>query len=91
MNTENSKTNELYKFVFNFSHRLDVRSSNKHLALQNLSIYYMWKNKRWNKLELQTPETLQLFGSTKKLIEKKTKKNKKKTKKKRRKCVEVMC
>ena len=24
----------------------DIRSSNKHAALQNLSIYYMWKNMR---------------------------------------------
>ena len=138
MNTENSKTNEPHKFVLNLSQRLDLRSSNKHVALQNLSIYYTWKNIRkqyknnklkiiaptWNdefelpdgsysvsdiqdyieyiikkhetltaippihvyinrinnrlvfkikdgyKLELQTPETMKLFGSTKKLIDK---------------------
>ena len=120
------------------SRRLDLRSSNKHVALQNLSIYYTWENKRkqyknnklkiiaptWNdefelpddsyfpsdiqdyiehiikkyetlsaihpihvyvniinnrlvfktrdrhKLELQTPDTLKLFGSTKDLIHK---------------------
>ena len=40
MNTENSKTNEPHKFVFDLSQRLDFRSSNKHVALQNLSIYY---------------------------------------------------
>ena len=39
MNTENSKTNELHKF----SQMLDLRSSNKHVALQNVSIYYTWK------------------------------------------------
>ena len=39
MNTENSKTNEPNKFVFNLSHRLDLRSSNKHAALQNVSIF----------------------------------------------------
>ena len=44
MNMENSKTNELYKFVL--VTRLDSRSSNKYVALQNLSIYYTWKNKR---------------------------------------------
>ena len=38
-NTENS-TNEPNKFVLNFPQRLDLRSSNKHVALQNLSIYY---------------------------------------------------
>ena len=46
MNTENSKTNELHKFFLNFSQRLDLISSNKHVALQNLSIYYTWKNIR---------------------------------------------
>ena len=46
MNTENSKTNESHKFVLNLSQRLDLRSSNKNVALQNLSIYYTWKNVR---------------------------------------------
>ena len=38
MNTENSKTNEPYKFVLNLSQRLGLRSSNKHVAVQNLFI-----------------------------------------------------
>ena len=46
MNSENSKTNEPHKFVLNLSQRLDLKSSNKHVALQNLSICYMWKNIR---------------------------------------------
>ena len=46
INTENNKTNGLHKFVLHLSQRLDLRSSNKHVALQNLSIYYMWKNIR---------------------------------------------
>ena len=41
--TENSKMNELHKFVLNLSQRLDLESANKHIALQNLSIYYTWK------------------------------------------------
>ena len=40
MNTENSKTNEPFKFVLNLSQRLDLRGSDKCVALQNLSIYY---------------------------------------------------
>ena len=136
MNTEDSKRNESHNFVLKLSQRLDLKSSNKHVALQNLSIYYTWKNiKRhyknnklkiialtWNdefelpdgpysvsdvqdyiehiikkhetlttiphiyvyinrinnrlvfdikdgyKLELQMPETMKLFGSTKKLL-----------------------
>ena len=38
MNTGNSKTNEPHKFVNKLSQRLDLRSSNKHFPLQNLSI-----------------------------------------------------
>ena len=46
MYTENSKTNEPQKFVLNMSQKLDIRSSNKHFPLQNLSIYYTWTNIR---------------------------------------------
>ena len=46
MNTENSKTNEPHTFVLNLSQKLDLRRSNKHVALQNLSIYFTWKNIR---------------------------------------------
>ena len=38
-NTENSKTNEPYKLALKFSQRLHLRSSTKHVALKNLSIY----------------------------------------------------
>ena len=44
MNMENNKTKEPRKFVLNLSQRLNLRGSNKHVALQNLSIYYTWKN-----------------------------------------------
>ena len=138
MNTENIRANKPHKFVLNLSQRLDLRSSDKHVALENLYIYYTWKNIRkqyknnklkitsptWNdefespdgsysvsdtqyyieyiikkhetlitippihvyidrinnrlvfkiedgyKVELQMPETMKLFGSTKKLIDK---------------------
>ena len=43
MDLENSKTNEPQKCVLNLSQRLDLKSSNKHIALENLSIYYTWK------------------------------------------------
>ena len=46
MNTENSKTNKPHKFVLNVAQRLDLWSSDKHVALQNLSIYYTLKNIR---------------------------------------------
>ena len=46
MNTEKNKMSEPHKFVLNLSQRLDLRSSTKRVALQNLSIYYAWKNVR---------------------------------------------
>ena len=56
---ENRKTNEPHKFVLGLSQRLDLRSLNKHAALQNLSIYYTWKNIRKqcrnNKLKIIVP------------------------------------
>ena len=59
MNTENSKTNEPHKFVINLSQRLDLKSSNQHVALQNLSTYYTWENIRNqyknNKLKIIAP------------------------------------
>ena len=36
---ENSKTNDPHKFVLNLSQRLDLRSSNKQVVLQDVSIY----------------------------------------------------
>ena len=35
MNIEHSKTNKTHKFVLNLSQRFDLKSSNKHAALQN--------------------------------------------------------
>ena len=35
INTENSKTNEPQKFVLNLPQRLDLRSSDKHVVIQN--------------------------------------------------------
>ena len=46
MNMENSETSEPHKFVLNLSQRLGLRSSDKHVALQKLSIYYTLKNIR---------------------------------------------
>ena len=39
MNTENRKTNGPYKFVLNFSQKLDLKSSDKNVTLQNVFIY----------------------------------------------------
>ena len=38
--------NEPHKFVLNLPQILDLKSSDKHVALQKLSIYYTWGNIR---------------------------------------------
>ena len=59
MNMENNKISEPHKFVLNLSQRLDLRSSGKHVSLQNLSIYYTWeyirKQYKNNKLKIIAP------------------------------------
>ena len=46
MNTLNSKTNESNKFVYQFTHKLNLKNPNKTMALANLSIYYTCKNSK---------------------------------------------
>ena len=57
--TNDRKTNDSHKFIVNLSQRLDLRISNKRVALQNLSVYYTWKNIRKqyknNKHKIITP------------------------------------
>ena len=43
-NTLNSRTNESNRFVYQFPDKLNLKNSNKSIALANLSIYYTWKN-----------------------------------------------
>ena len=45
MNTESSQTNESHIFVLNLSQRLELRSSNKHVALQ-IYLLHMEKDKK---------------------------------------------
>ena len=58
MKTQNSKTNKSHEFVLQLSQRLDLKSSNKHVTLQNVSICYTWKNIQYktnkNKMIAQT-------------------------------------
>ena len=45
MNTENSKTNESNKFIYQFTDKLNLKTpDNKNIGFINLSIYYLWKN-----------------------------------------------
>ena len=45
MNSQNSKTNESNKFIYQFIDKLNLKTLNdKNIGLVNLSIYYTWKN-----------------------------------------------
>ena len=60
MNTENSKTNESNKFIYQFTDKLSLKIPNsKSIGLVNLSIYYTWKNIKFaysnNKFKIWTP------------------------------------
>ena len=44
MNSENSKTSDIHRLLRNISDEIDLKRSDKHVALSNLSIYYTWKN-----------------------------------------------
>ena len=44
MNSENSKTSDLYRLLLNLSDKINLKSSDKYFTLSNLSICYTWKN-----------------------------------------------
>ena len=44
MNSENSKTSDAHRLLFNFADKINLKRSDKYVALSNLSIYYTWKN-----------------------------------------------
>ena len=58
MNTENSKMSEPHRFKLDLTDELNLKNSNKNMALANLSIYYTWKNIKSesnNKLKISAP------------------------------------
>ena len=65
MNTENSKTNELHMFKYNFIDKSNLKDPNKNMALANLSIYYTWKNVKSiyknNKFKISAPTWHETF------------------------------
>ena len=44
MNSGNSETSDLHRLLLNLLDKLNVKSSDKYVALSNLNIYYTWKN-----------------------------------------------
>ena len=59
MNTAKSKTKHSNKLVYNFTDKLNLKNTNKNIALANLSIYYTWKNVKSdynnNKFKISAP------------------------------------
>ena len=44
MNTENSKTSESHRFKLDLTDKIYLKDPKNDMALDNLSIYYTWKN-----------------------------------------------
>ena len=44
MNSEISKTSDPQTLSFNLSDKINLKISDKYVALSNLSIYYTWRN-----------------------------------------------
>ena len=44
MNSENNKTSEPHVLILKLTDKIDLRISEKVIALSHLSIYYTWKN-----------------------------------------------
>ena len=58
MNSANSKTSELHRLLLNLSDEINLKKSDKYVALSDLSIHYAWKNikkSNKNKLKICTP------------------------------------
>ena len=43
-NSGNSKTSDPHRLLLNLSDKINLKRSDKYVALSNLSIYYTWKN-----------------------------------------------
>ena len=44
MTSSNSKTSDRHRLLFNLSDKINLKRSDKYVALSNLRIYYTWKN-----------------------------------------------
>ena len=45
-NSQNNKTSEPHRLLLNLSDDINLKVSDKFVALSNLSIYHKWKNKK---------------------------------------------
>ena len=59
MNSDNSKTSDPHRLLLNLLDKINLKISDKYVALSNLSIYYTWKNIKksyeYNKFKTSAP------------------------------------
>ena len=59
MNFENKKTTDTHRLLCNLSDKINLKRSDKYVALSKASIYYTWKNFKMlyknNKIKLLAP------------------------------------
>ena len=60
MNSENSRTADTHRLLLNLIDKINLKRSDKYVALSNISIYYTWKNikksYKKNKLKISAPK-----------------------------------
>ena len=44
MNSKNSMTSDPHRLLLNLTDKINLKRSDKYVALSNLSIYYTWEN-----------------------------------------------
>ena len=49
MNSKNNGTSDSHRLLLTFTDKINLKKSDKHVALSNLSIYYIWKNTKIQK------------------------------------------
>ena len=59
-NSENSKTSDPHRLLLNLSDKINLRRSDKYVALLNVRIYYTWKNVKESETIKLTSETIKL-------------------------------
>ena len=59
MNSRDSKTSAPHRVLLNLCDKINLKRSDKYVALSNLSIYYTWKNikkpSKKNKFKISAP------------------------------------
>ena len=66
MNPENDKTSDSHRFLLNISDKINIKRSDKYVALTNPSVYSAWKNIKKlynsNKFKISAPTWNEKFG-----------------------------